>query len=102
MNRSDLVTLVEAQSIQLEKARAVLSEACEYFDFATDPKSKAAKALANHAKQISTLLYVVDDIILESMPKLDVVRDELHKDVIQERKESNYEVHFSITWRRGA
>ena len=87
MDKFEYATLVEHQEVQLEKARAVLSEASEYFVFDIDNKILGAVTLADKAEHILNLLYVVDELILGAIPELKAIKNELHKDWKRGREE---------------
>ena len=80
MDKFEYATLVEHQEVQLEKARAVLSEASAYFVLDLDNKMLGAITLADKAEHILNLLYVVDELILGTIPELKAIKNELHND----------------------
>lgn len=68
MSIREIISQVETQICQLERARAVLAEASDYFD-----DNKSIEWLPYYAEQISLLLHVVDGLVFDAVPELEEV-----------------------------
>ena len=73
MDTFEIANKVEHQAIQLEKARAVLAEAYEYFIDQED-----CKYLPYRAEHILTLLYVADELMQDMLPELNKTVNDLY------------------------
>ena len=77
MSIFDAMMQVENQSVQLERARAVLAEAEYYFEGKDD-----VRWLPHYAEHILLLLHVVDNLLFDTLPELNEVTEillTLHK-----------------------
>ena len=79
------VTVMENESITLDKARAVLAEVTEYFEHTEQCEDLQLMAMDDritHSTHIMHLLHVVDDLIIKAGSGL----DKAVKDYSQSRK----------------
>ena len=69
----DTTNHLDEQVIQLQRARAVLTEISGYFEYTIKPGTLEAHQLALRSENIHLLLSVLDDILYRTAPQLEAI-----------------------------